>query len=360
VLHILLVILALVGCWYHIVLHFDFDFGYEVWLYLCFAFWAADRAARLGRVLYYNGLSGSRAILEPISGCDIVQVTVFPRSMRGFGPATHSFLYLRSVRFWESHPFSVAAWTATSLSTPKSAEHKTDHAVAADDEKGVIVHHLDAETNTPTPNTANAPTIKFMIRPRKGMTRHIQTYLRSSTGPSLPKEIRVYTEGPYSGHRATLTPLYAADTILCVAGGIGITHILGFLQGINTTTGEKGRKFRAERIMLAWSAREGALMDHVKREFLGDFRGECLFFCTGKITDQEAHGHESSGQQGLSDARKGRMNIAEVLRGAVGKTHHTAVLVCAPGAMADEVTREVVKCVGEGFRVDLVEEAFAW
>lgn len=39
-------------------------------------------------------------------------------------------------------------------------------------------------------------------------------------------EISTYTEGLYSGHRATLQPLILADTILCLAGGIGITNAL--------------------------------------------------------------------------------------------------------------------------------------
>jgi hypothetical protein len=40
--------------------------------------------------------------------------------------------------------------------------------------------------------------------------------------------------------------------------------------------------------------------------------------------------------------------------------HQMTVLVCGPGNMSDEATRQIVKCVKEGFKVDLVEEAYAW
>ena len=92
--HIILVILALVGCWYHLVPHFGFTYGYQVWLYICFAFWSADRLARLGRIAFYNIMGSSTAIVEQIPGCDdIHHLTVFPRITWGFGPGQHTFLY---------------------------------------------------------------------------------------------------------------------------------------------------------------------------------------------------------------------------------------------------------------------------
>src|ERR1700761_1696244 len=93
VLHIILVILALVGCWYHLVPHFGYDYGYQVWLYICFAFWSADRAARLVRIAYYNRLGSSRTVVEAIPGCNVMQVTIYPRVSWKFSPGQHSFLY---------------------------------------------------------------------------------------------------------------------------------------------------------------------------------------------------------------------------------------------------------------------------
>jgi len=62
----------------------------------------------LGRIAYYNRLGNSTAIVEAIPGCDIMQVTFFPRVWE-FGPGQHSFLYLpRLGKFWGNHPFSIA------------------------------------------------------------------------------------------------------------------------------------------------------------------------------------------------------------------------------------------------------------
>ncbi|KAK1756340.1 ferric reductase like transmembrane component-domain-containing protein [Echria macrotheca] len=340
-LHIVLVILALVGCWYHLVPHFGFDYGYQVWLYLCFAFWGADRLARFVRVLIYNPILGSQAELELVCSDgdrDIMQITVFPRTTTGFGPAQHSFLYLAGLgKVWESHPFSVARWTSS---------HKThvstspEPAAVEAGEKGVAVKHAQIQHN-------QKPSVTFLVRVHKGMT----SGLRRRISESGTAEVKVYAEGPYGGHRAALAPLYAADTVLCIAGGIGITHILGFLQDFAP---------RGKRVILAWSARERVLIDYVRRNFLGEGLEYSLWYTGGGRTADKTDDGAGSAADAEDVVGTGRMVIRDVLRGAVENGKQTAVLVCAPGGMADEVTKQVVDCVRDGFRVELVEETFAW
>lgn len=357
-LHIALVILALVGCWYHLVPHFGFDYGYQVWLYLCFAFWSADRLARLVRVAVYNPLGGSKAILEKVGNCDhIVQVTIFPRTTRGFGPAQHSFLYLGGVgKFWESHPFSVAGWATgkRTPTTPPTGDGNGGSSPPETHEKGLaVLQHAQVRAD------GDRPHIKFMIRTHDGMT----TRLRQRIANSVSAEVSVYTEGPYAGHRATVAPLLSADTIVCIAGGIGITHVLGFLQLFYETVGGGGGinkgAVRAKRLVLAWSARERALIEHVRQNFLRDAHGaEYSFWCTGGSLDESDKA--AAAPEGGDLIKTGRMDIKEVMRSSVEAGYQTAVLVCAPGGMADEVTKQVVRCVRDGFKVELVEEAFAW
>jgi hypothetical protein len=395
-LHIALVILTLVGCWYHLVPHFGFDYGYQVWLYICFAFWAADRLARLARIAYYNPLGGSRAIFEMDAELDsVMRVTVFPRVTRGFGPAQHTFLYLSGLqgKFWESHPFSVAGWSVPGEALPPAADSApaTPQNVSDSSEKvgKVQTARVVSSANTEEGPAPDGPaSIRFLIRVRSGITSTLTRRLMAL--PSGPRrlELSVYTEGPYAGHRATLYPLYAADTILCIAGGIGITHILGVIQEYEAararrekggeTQGKKGRNVMgASRFVLAWSAREMALIERVRKDFLADVEGvECLFWSTGDDSGRRTATAESSSQEeGVDEGQKsdgsltaqrtggvtrGRMNIEYVLRASAETGRQTAVLVCAPGGMVDEVTRQVVKCVRDGLRVDLVEEAFAW
>ena len=396
--HIVLVILALIGCWYHLVPHFGYVYGYQVWLYIAFAFWSADRLARLFRVTYYNRLGSSTAIVEALPDCDIMQVSVFPRVTWGFGPGQHSFLYLPELgRFWESHPFSIAGWkiherlplTASTFvsisdSTVKGEKMKDSGVVslAADlDSQPYSAARGRRATLSRQTKFQDRASIQFLIRAHSGMTSKLQRRLLSSPSRSS-MEISVYTEGPYGGHRATLQQLFVADTVLCLVGGIGITNALGFVQeytSANRQIGESTGKSRrimkkTKRFILAWSARELALIEHVKQNFLvpaDDVKGiEYSFWCTGpsntaaqkldSINDESQKAESLSPISTAAAVRAGRMDIGTVIRSSLEAGHQTTVLVCGPGSMADEATRQVVKCVKDKFRVDLVEEAYAW
>jgi hypothetical protein len=303
--HIAFIILALIGCWYHLVPYFGYTYGYQVWLYICFAFWAADRIARVVRVAYYNRLGNSTAIVEALSDCDIMQVTVFPRVGWAFGPGQHSFLYVpRLGKFWESHPFSIAGWKSRGQApVTVSASPSLAGSTAKEEEKDsavVSTASLDSDPTARKQQTTiscqnqgqDRPSIKFLIRVHSGMTSTLQRRLLSLPSRSS-MEISVYTEGSYAGYRATLQPLFLADTVLCLVGGIGITNALGFVQEYTAANVQRGKSLgkgrgmmkKATRFILAWSAREMALIEHVKRNFLAetdDVEGiEYLFWYTG-------------------------------------------------------------------------------
>ncbi|KAI3324911.1 ferric reductase like transmembrane component [Xylariaceae sp. AK1471] len=394
IIHIVLIILALVACWYHLVPHFGYKYGYQVWLYICFAFWSADRFARLVRIAYHNRLGDAKAIVEAIPGCNILHVTVFPRVARRIGPGQHTFLYFPGLgRFWESHPFSIAAWethrgspqdSPTSISTSKDNEIyamvKKPGAISS----GADSYYQTKLTAVPRDETVPHESHKYddvcfhlLIRAHSGMTATLQRYL-SSPSHSSRVEISVYTEGYYSGHRATLQPFFTADTVLCLVGGLGITHALGFVQEYMSGKSaeaealgkSRGIMKRAKRFILAWSAKELAFIDHVKHNFLADAHAvESSFWYTGssdsaaqrsesfKSESREVESQDTSTGAGVT---AGRMHIPSVIRSSVEVGLLTTVLVCGPGQMADEARKQVVNCVKDGFRVDLVEEAFAW
>ncbi|KAH8897285.1 hypothetical protein GQ53DRAFT_837943 [Thozetella sp. PMI_491] len=382
-LHIVLVVLTLVGCWYHLVPHFGFDYGYQVWLYISFAFWAFDRVARVARVAFYSHIGNSRAIVEEVPGTEIMQITIFPRVAWGFGPAQHTFLYLPDFgKFWESHPFSVAGWRMvgqpahTIVSRPVSISNSNEKVdgveesrpVGSPPESASGKQEVKPARGTQAPDIT--PSIRFLVRTHSGVTSSLRNRLLA-TGSSV--DISAYTEGPYAGHRVALQPLYTADTVLCIAGGIGITHILGVVQQYASTARQGGeshgnsRGMKATRFIVAWSARESALIEHVRQHFLVDAEGiEYTFWCTGladtegKLTSPEEESHPATLTTRNAAAKSGRMNIKSVLQAAVESGRQTTVMVCAPGGMADEVTKQVVNCVKNGGRIDLVEETFAW
>ena len=67
---------------------------------------------------------------------------------------------------------------------------------------------------------------------------------------------------------------------------------------------------------------------------------------------------KGEGEEGIG---VGRLDVGQVLMEEVGSVKRLAVLVCAPGGLADGVRREVVRFHGErGTRIDLHEDSFAW
>lgn len=188
---------------------FGYVYGYQVWLYIAFAFWTADRFARVARVAYYNGLGGSMAILQGIPNCDIMKVTLYPRVALGFGPGQHSFLYFsRLGRFWESHPFSVVGWNKPGYSqaadpAPESISNSTDKRQHVTEDMVIISPtDLDSQSAPATSPTKlirltqkqdRQPSIQFLIRTHSGLTSSLRHQLLSS--PSISSiEMSIYSE----------------------------------------------------------------------------------------------------------------------------------------------------------------------
>ena len=172
-----------------------------------------------------------------------------------------------------------------------------------------------------------------------------------------------------------------ADIVLCLVGGIGITNALGFVQEYANANIQRdqdsgkthGIMKKAKRFILAWSARERGLIEHVKRNFLlqpGDIDGiEYEFWCTGPSEtgadnlDTELAGSKIEKRLNPRSSvaiTPRRMDIRSVIRSALEEGLQATVLVCGPSSMADEATRQVVDCVKDGLRVDMIEESFAW
>ncbi|TDZ17000.1 Ferric/cupric reductase transmembrane component B [Colletotrichum orbiculare MAFF 240422] len=360
-LHIVFIVVALVGCWYHIVPHFGYEFGYQTWLYICFAFWAFDRLARLTRIAYFNRPLGSKAVLEAVPDTHVMQLTVHPHVAWEFGPGQHSALNFRGVGwFWESHPFSVAGWRGgidTSLVDTAAIQEE-------------ISKDPGAMTSTKEVPQVTPASVTFLIRAGGGITAKLQRRLALSTAPRIT--LPVYTEGPYGGHRARHQSLYIAETVLCIAGGIGITGVLGYIQeytraslpGSDTLGASHGIFKNTKRFILAWSAREMALIDHVRQTFLAQAPGvDCSFWCTGAsipMVALEETGRPDTTTTITKGVILGRMETEAILRHYLEEGTQTTVLVCGPSGMADEVTQHVVNSVRDGYSVDLIEEPFAW
>jgi len=419
--HIVLAILAIAGGWYHVELRFKRRWGYEVWIYLAMAFWGFDRLMRFVRVGWFNEWTGATpSIVEQIPGSDFLQITVFPgkRWAGSMGPGKHTFLAFPG-KFWESHPFTIADWGTLNPTAYRGLSHYQE-SNSGDSSSNVslsekvpgkstdtIVREVAGESRQSSGESEFF--VRFLLRPHTGSTRSLLHKLTNSPSPSRAHHLRILTEGPYAGHSQTLHPLRHADTILCISGGIGVTYPLGILkqfldlQQSNSSTRSDGSKNKVllgntTRFVFAWSAREEGLIRHVTEQMIPsteakDVNVEINVWHTGEDAGNIKAGMKSHqtepavasvGEKGeeitatkasssppasniaqpfsriTSLTTGSRMLIPSVLESVLEPSRRVVVLVCAPGGMADEVRRSVVNAVGQGFEVQLIEEAFAW
>lgn len=353
VLHIGLAILSLVGCWYHIILRFSYNWGYEVWLYLAFAFWSYDRLVRFGRVVFYSFLGGtSHGQLESIPGVDnIVSLKLYPSRHFNAAPGQHTFVYFPLLgRFWENHPFTIAGWGVDrAYENHSSSERSSTDGKATESAIRVTTKPLSQG-----PLYVDQFYVRCLFRAHSGSTAKLCRSLAQNPTPT------VLCEGAYGGHSpVTKAVLKHAERILIVAGGIGITFAAAFAKQF-AEEGESQRGTTSmphcQQLVLAWSMREHGLLEYARRELLpppgrmGERSLEYRLHVTGTPQDKEA----------ANSASTGRMDIEATLGSVMDKSKKIVVLVCGPGGLADDVRREVVSCSKSGFDVELIEESFAW
>ena len=402
VLHIILAILSLMGSWYHVDIRFSKKWGYEIWLYIAFAFWAWDRLVRLLKVAYYNLPTRSSAHAELIPGTDAIMLTIFPGRGWAPQPGQHTFLYFPSLkRFWENHPFTILDWGCSS----PSAQHDTTDSISTSSnqtpDKEAITNKNEATVQAQSsPNPQTQFYIRCLFRAHKGTTSTLHTSLLNHPLPTLP----TFSEGPYGTLPApTKSLLRHADKILCIAGGIGITFATGFVKQFAhersltspSSSAQKSRDLfpRCKEFVLAWTVREPELLDCGRERFLPALEAGGLddgslrykFFLTGGRREEDLDSQTASSSRAkeidtdailpekapqvstthydlvtLNSGR--RMDVASLVatESNVGLDARVVVLVCGPGGLADEVRFQVVCRARQGVLVDLIEEGFEW
>jgi hypothetical protein len=396
------VVLGLIGCWYHIILRYGKNWGYEVYLYIAFAFWGFDRLARLLRMAWYNraGII-SPGYAELVPDTDLIKLTIFPSSSWKFSPGQHSFLYFHSINhqrysFWESHPFSVATWSTGTISSNTASTIVTSHSTGSEalpDEDKLATKDTQSLQRVREAYTGDivspdsGPSVTFLIRASTtpsaslhGLTRRLYKEALShfaltndliTTHASHSFPVTVSTEGPYTHSPAAL---HGSDVVLCLAGGVGVTALLGYVkayaehpQSRQSTIGKEShqtgskRHIRPQRMIFAFSARQNGLINEIRQLLPSDSHAEegrgleVRFFCTDRST--------TGSTQGDACITMGRMDIQEMISAearTTGRKNKLTVISCGPAEMADEVRKVTASCVRKGHWIELVEEAFAW
>ncbi|KAK4137808.1 hypothetical protein BT67DRAFT_371611 [Trichocladium antarcticum] len=326
--HIALAIVSVIGLWYHLDLKKLPQLKY---LYAVVALWAFDRAARLLRIGYRNiGAGGTKTLVEALPG-GACRVTVTMARPWNFKPGQHAYLYMPTIGFWQSHPFTVA-WS-------DEAEHP-------DNEK----LHMGRNDVLGAKKT----TLSFIIRGRTGFTGAL--YSQAAARPDGKLITRCLVEGPYRGS----SRLHSYGTVMLFAGGVGITQVVPHVRDL--VAGYANGTVATRKVIMVWTIQSPEHLEWI-RPWMSDVlamerRREVLkimLFVSRPRSTKEIHSPSSTVQM-----FPGRPNIDTLLGMEMESQVGTmAVSVCGPGALSDEVRRAVRSRQYQG-SVDFVEEAFSW
>lgn len=159
--HILMSVVLLVGCWYHVWYDDEGCFGYATWLYATFAVWGFDRVVRFARILKTGRRKATVTEVTPT----IVRVDI--PGIRWAAPGHCAYAYFPTLSWytpWVNHPFSVLE--TASLAEPHHASFE-DHATTRDIKSP---RAASSEIRKPIGPASNLPGITLFIRKRRGLT----------------------------------------------------------------------------------------------------------------------------------------------------------------------------------------------
>ncbi|KAG5661818.1 hypothetical protein KAF25_004057 [Fusarium avenaceum] len=326
--HVVLALLSMIGCMLHIFYRYEWQWGYQTWIWITFAFWIFDRMlARPMRVLKHGV---KRAIITVIDE-DYLQITI-----PGVQAEGHVYLYFPTLtwRVWENHPFSVAA-----VSTRPVGPHKTRSQLSRENEsleEKNVTNVTDLEQYSSETNVSG---LVILVRRHGGLTSLLSASRNSTAG------IPVLIEGSY-GHQPILASSIASPDIeypnvVCVAGGVGISGVLSYLNQSPSALGLGGKK------KLLWGVRTEPLVEAVRT----------IIPRVGFAAD----GQETWNDFDVSISVGRRIDLKKALTKELGSAVcGTTIVVCGPAGMADEVRATVTELGTGGVVVRLVEESFVW
>ncbi|KZL87948.1 ferric reductase transmembrane component 4 [Colletotrichum incanum] len=222
-LHIILTILAVVGSYLHILYRFQNQWGYEVWMYICFAVWGFDRLARVVRIARNGLLWADITIIDE----EYLQLDIETAVGNG-----HAYLYFPTLtwRPWESHPFSILE----SRVKPASAQSTTTR-------QGPFTN------NSSTKGSSLTEVAPIIDKSRVGLSFLIRTFNGCTKLLRSQRRLPIFVEASYLPHH----DLRKYQTLFCIIGGVAITAVASVLR-----TYPENAKFY-------WSSRSEGLVQSV-------------------------------------------------------------------------------------------------
>ena len=272
-LHIIAASIAVMGVYYHLTVKY---YAWIKYIKIAIALWATDRGLRLLRVLYRNFSlrKMTTATCEALPG-DAVRVTIQMARPWKFAPGQHLYLYMPLLALWTSHPFTVG-WS------------EGEQFVQLDEEK-LSLHRQDMAHST------GEAKMSLIIRRRTGFTDTL--YKKAYSSPNRTFTTRVLVEGPYGKAES----LRSYGNVVLIAGGIGITHPVGYVRELVSAYAEGTAATR--RITLVWAVQSPEHLEWIRpwmTEILAMERRrevlKVLLFVTRPDSTKEIHSLSSTVQ----------------------------------------------------------------
>ncbi|KAL8294636.1 hypothetical protein RB597_007747 [Gaeumannomyces tritici] len=368
-LHHVLAVLFLVGYYYHIWHLYEYNWGYEIWVWFAVGVWGADKLARLARTAR-NGLRTVVVSAVEGSGGQYLRIEVD-------GVRVEGVVYLRfptlSWMFWENHPFSVVSSFVDADGQAEEVEVQGEGSgggVTVVGEKSASDNVVAEEARDPSPlgssvarhhprtataTTATAPRATFIVRTRNGVTAHLAARLAaSSSSPDTqaPLRLPVLVEGSYRYASSGPARVRGCEALLCVAGGVGVTALLPLLREFSSSSAAAPAKGDDDdgsppttttittTARLVWGVRDGSLPAALAGQLAG--------LGAGGVAVETSVG--------------ARVDVRAVVRDEMAAGRGPlGVVVCGPPGMADDVRAAVAELGRSGRRaVVFVDETFGW
>lgn len=336
-LHIILAFIIFVCTWVHCAVADIGVLPQLPWIMGIMSLWFAERLWRMINLAWNNWSSKgyTEAVVEAMPG-ETTRVTMHLPRYVDIKPGTHAYIRFKSIKPWESHPFSIA-WvehTSNSKGLP----------VAEKENSGVITDKKHATTS-----------VSFVIGAQTGFTRRL--YEKAALSGMQMIHMRAAMEGPYGGHHS----LDSYGHAVLFAGSTGITHQISYLRPL--IEGYNAGTVATRRITLVWIVR-----DYEALEWVRPWMDTILRLPNRKdilriqlFITRPKNPREITSASWTVQLFPGRPNIPMLLRKEVREQQGAlCVTVCGAGALADDVRSASREVQDEGTVVDFIEESFTW
>ncbi|KAK4209804.1 hypothetical protein QBC37DRAFT_403984 [Rhypophila decipiens] len=311
--HILLSIVVLVGCWYHVQdLRLSGIAPCAGWLLAAVGICGLDRLVRTVCVMM-NGVHKAR-VTEFGNNGEYVRVDI-PLDSNGTAwgrrgllarPGVHVYAQFPSLdgwkRPWQNHPFSVVPSSLlegtggeSGSSSPTDERFVSINGPDGDAEKGLEVRVAELHVKTSTTDTGSGLTL--LVKRSKGVTRHFK-----ACGNLL-----TLLDGPYPNN--STTAVLSCERLLLIGGGIDITAVLPWIA-------------HHSNVKLAWSMKESArcIVEQVEPAL-------------GRVAEKDVRiGRRLDLEKLLADEMElGWSRVGVVVSGPVGLCDYVRVAVASAG-----------------------------